>query len=130
MARANSLFVTVDGLPVAMRYFATMQAAMREVDHLRLVAGSALDYAYGIETGRTRRGRVARRLGGAFMVARGLEETQLMIPGLIVRMLEQGSGAGKDTTDAIRRTLLGHIQARTPVRTGRLRDSFVVKAGR
>lgn len=38
----------------------------------RVVVDSPLPYAFGIETGRHRSGRLARRAGGAWMIRRGL----------------------------------------------------------
>jgi hypothetical protein len=118
---ADGIFVRVVGLPDALDYFKTLAAGAAGIASLRLVAGSPLPYARGIETG------THRAAGPAWMLRGGLAETQAQIPPLIAAMLTHGTAAGKDTTDAIRRTLLGNIQRRTPVRTGRLRDSFIVR---
>jgi hypothetical protein len=124
---ADGLFVRVVGIDEAQRYFATLADGARGIASLRLVAGSPVPYSYGIETGHDRSGRLRRRAGGAWMLRGGLAETREQIPTLIAAMLTHGTAAGKDTTDAIRRTLLGNVQRRTPVRTGRLRDSFIVR---
>lgn len=118
---ADGLFVRVTGLDEAQQYFKMLADGARGIASLRLVAGSPLPYARGIETG------THRKAGPAWMLRGGLEATQGQIPSLVAAMLLHGTAAGKDTTDAIRRTLLGNIQRRTPVRTGRLRDSFIVR---
>jgi hypothetical protein len=124
---ANGIFVRVTGTEGARRYFKTLADGAESIGALHLVAGSTVPYAYGIETGRDRSGQRRRRAGGAWMLRDGLRVTQEQIPILVAAMLTRGSAAGKDTTDAIRRTLLGNVQRRTPVRTGRLRDSFIVR---
>jgi hypothetical protein len=121
--------VNVD-MKTAATYFGTLEQAAAEVGALRLVAGSPLPYAYGIETGRTRTGRVARRLGGAHMLRAGMEAASDTIESLVMAHLARPGRGGKAMEDGIRRTVLGEVQRRTPVRSGRLRDSFVVRAGR
>lgn len=122
-------FVAVD-MRMAANYLGSIEEAAAQVGAQRLVAGSPLPYAHGIETGRTRTGRVARRLGGAYMLRAGMEAANARVESLIVAHLERPGKGGKALEDGIRRTVLGEVQARTPVRSGRLRDSFVVRAGR
>jgi hypothetical protein len=91
----------------------------------RVVVGSPLQYAYGIETGRHRSGSLARRAGGAHFLARALEATRGEIRALIRR-----GGALEDG----RRLLLAlgfKVEARAkalvPVVTGTLRRSIVTR---
>lgn len=131
MPPINGAYIQITGADQAGAYLKRLSEASRDVGQTRLTVGSPLVYSFGIETGRTRRGRVARRAGGAFMLHLGLAAAQRHLPALIARAIETGDrGAGKQVEDAIRRTVLGQVQRRTPVRTGRLRSSFVVRSVR
>lgn len=123
----GGLFVEVDSA-AATRYLSSLADATAALGRMRLVAGSPVPYAYGIETGRTRSGRVARARGGARMVEHGMAETRRQIPRIVAQLLQRPTGGvAKDVEDAFRRTALGAIQSRTPVVFGRLRNSFVVR---
>ena len=124
MASRAGLYLAVTGTEQAGAAMDTLEAGARSLAAMRLVAGSPLRYAHAIEVGSH------RKKGPAWMLRGGLAASQGQIPALIQAMISHGSAAGKDTTDAIRRTLLGNIQWRTPVKTGRLRDSFTVRGAR
>lgn len=122
-------FITVD-MATAATYLGRLEDAAAQVGAQRLVAGSPLPYGGPIEIGFTRTGRVARRAGGAFMLRDGMNAATAKVESLVVAHLTAPGKGGKGLEDGIRRTVLGEVQARTPVRSGRLRDSFVVRAGR
>lgn len=102
-------------------------AGARRMASGRVTIDSPLPYAYGIETGRHRGGRLARRAGGAWMLRRGLAAA---MPS--VREIARGS----DPTDPVWATLLVRLGGRardrargyTPVVTGALRASLRVQA--
>ena len=127
---ALGVHARIEGLDQANKVFASYREAATEVDRLALVIGSPLSYAMGIETGRRPGGGVARKAGGAHMLRDGMEATQEQIPSLLAAEFERGAAVGKAIEDAIRRTTLTHVQRRTPVKSGRLRDSFTVRRGK
>lgn len=110
-------FIRIDGLTEALTVFDSMDQASKELGRLMLAIGSPLRYA---------RPQEARR----HMLRDGVAASQALIPSLIAAEFDQGAAIGKAAEDAIRRTVLTQVQRRTPVRTGRLRDSFTVKRGR
>jgi hypothetical protein len=104
-----------------------MDAAVRAVGAMTLDAGSALPYAFGIETGRKRSGALARRKGGAFMFERGIAQAGPTLETWVADGIPYGP---QGVNNAIRRW--GRIVARpaiqgfTPVLTGALRQSITV----
>jgi hypothetical protein len=104
-----------------------MDAAVRAVGALGLDAGSNLPYAFGIETGRRRDGRLARRKGGAHMVERGIAQAGPQLESMVADGIPYGV---QGVNNAVRRwgRLVARpaIQALTPVVTGALRDSITV----
>ena len=122
--------VTLAGIDTALKRLQLLDAGARALDDTTVVAGSPEAYAPGIETGRTRSGRVARRAGGAFMLTRAVQQVAPTVVPALVAALPQGA-------DATRRALLGRgvaiaeaARPGTPVRTGNLRASFVAATGR
>lgn len=122
--------ITLTGIDAARTILALLDAGARALEATTVVAGSPEAYAPGIETGRTRAGRVARRAGGAFMLAGGVQTVLPTIGPALLEALPQGA-------DPTRRAMLGRgvaiaeaARPRTPVKTGNLRASFVAVAGR
>jgi len=94
----------------------------------RILIGTPLVYGFGIETGRHRGGRLARAAGGAMMLQQGLAAARASA-GAVLR------AAGAEAPD--RRTLLllayrvlDLAKRLTPVRTGTLRRSLLVRETR
>lgn len=87
---------------------------------------SPLVYAFGIETGYHRRGGLARAAGGAFMMREGLADVKDRIGPLISASFEGGPSAVPLAEANIGRMVVAAVQRRTPVVSGRLRDSFRV----
>jgi hypothetical protein len=104
-----------------------MDAAVRAVGALTLDAGSPLPYAFGIETGRHRGGRLARRAGGAHMIERGIAQSGATLENWVAEGIPYGPAG---VNGAIRRwgRLVARpaIQGFTPVLTGALRASITV----
>jgi hypothetical protein len=109
----------------ALRYLQQVRDTARRWGRSRTVVGSDLPYAFGIESGRTRRGRLARRAGGAYMMRQGLEDAKPRIRPLIVSGFEQGPSIVPLAEANIGRMVVASIRKYTPVgKTGNLRDSF------
>src|SRR5215210_5698836 len=109
----------------ALLYLSQLRDTARRWGRSRTTVGSDLPYAFGIETGRTRRGRLARRAGGAYMLRRGLDDAKPRIKPLIVAAFERGTSQDVGLAEAnIGRMIVASIRKYTPVVSGRLRDSF------
>lgn len=115
--------IHVDGLDRVRSLFGRILQAAAHANGPVIVLSSDRPYAYGIETGRHRSGRLARRAGGAFMFRDGIAAVRPRVPAALGKALLQGSAA----VDAAKRQLnadaVAEVQRRTPVRTGRLRAS-------
>jgi hypothetical protein len=121
--------IEVVGDEVAVAALTRLARAAAAMAGTPVYVGSSLVYAYGIEHGRHRGGRLARRAGGAFYLTRGLAAVRGQLPTEVARVLRV---AGPDP----RRLLLGlgyRVQAAAmplvPVRTGTLRRSIHVRVG-
>jgi hypothetical protein len=106
------------------RYLIQLRQTAERWGRSRTTVQSALVYAYGIETGRHRRGSLARRAGGAYMLRKGLDETKGRIRPLIRDSFERGPSAVPLAEANIGRMVVAAVRRYTPVVSGRLRDSF------
>ena len=118
------IYLEITGDRAVQKLMATISDAAQEVASLDLQVGSSLPYAYGIETGYTRYGRLARRAGGAFMVARALEQMMPIVENRLAGTLLRGPSAARREVFSLANQTVQRIQAGTPVRSGNLRDSF------
>lgn len=86
--------------------------------------GSPLSYAWGIETGRRKSGRVARRAGPAHYLSGAMARVEPRLREPLAAALWHGP----DATDAALRhagdALVDEAQRLVPVRSGRLRRSI------
>jgi hypothetical protein len=117
--------IQVTGVTVAQRRLEAMREGAKKLGSTRILVGSNLKYAFGIEYGRHRGGRLARRAGGAGMLQKGLAAIEGSLPRDIAAALE----AGGSVYDAVFRNALRVVDvtmANTPVKTGTLRRSFHV----
>ena len=103
-----------------------MEAGCRAVGALTLDAGSDLPYAFGIETGRHRGGRLARRAGGAHMIQQGVEQMGPTLESWVAEGIAYGPQGVNNAVRRIRYPMRAAIQALTPVVTGALRASITV----
>lgn len=108
----------------ALKYLSQLRQTAQAWGRSRTVISSSEPYLFGIETGRHRGGRLARRAGGAFMMRDGLEEAKPRIGPLISDSFERGPSAVPLAEANIGRMVVAAVQRRTPVRSGNLRDSF------
>ncbi len=99
----------------------------RSFGNVKLTIGSPLPYAYGIETGYHRGGRLARRAGGAFYLQKGMQAMQTIFQQRAASSL-LGIPAGQSFNELLstmQTTGLRVAQSSAPVRTGKLRGSIV-----
>jgi hypothetical protein len=101
----------------------------RAMGGARVEAGSTEPYTFGIETGRTRSGRLARAAGGAWMLRDAKAAIAARIQPTLAAALMQGPAAADAAFRGLGDELVREIQARTPVVSGRLRGSMRVLAG-
>lgn len=126
-------YVRLDGHGEAVRYLKSLRDSTAAVGRTRIGVGSAKAYAFGIETGWRRSGRLARRAGGAFMLRGGVAEVRPRIAPMIVAGLALGRPQNIGLVFGnIGRLLQAAVRRRTPIgrrpNPSRLRDSFVVGA--
>lgn len=88
-----------------------------------LSLSSPLPYAYGIETGRHRGGRLARAAGGAYMFRDALAVMRPRVGAVLGPAILRGPGAVDAAKRALNAEGVAEVQKRTPVRSGALRDS-------
>ena len=119
-----SLKITGSQQTIAQLTRAQRQAA--QFGRARVVVGSSLTYAFGIESGRHRSGALARRAGGVHYLARALQATRGEIRSLAKRA---GSEAliGRDLLLAVGFKVEARAKALVPVVTGTLRRSIVTR---
>jgi hypothetical protein len=115
--------VTAKGLTQALKYLVEQESRARAFNHIRVLVGSNLVYAFGIEFGKTRSGRLARRAGGAFMLTNALK----LIRPEIADIFARAGTAAFDFGMALYKLGL-RVQTlamgETPVKTGSLRRSM------
>jgi hypothetical protein len=92
--------VRVVGEREAQAYLAKLAASAQYAHRAVVSVGSPLAYAYGIETGRHRGGRLARRAGGVFYLQRAAESVQQALKRDIARALP---GGPDDTLEALKK---------------------------
>lgn len=108
----------------ALKYLMRVDQTAERWGRSRTTVGSPLVYAFGIETGRHRRGGLARRAGGAFMLREGLADVEEHMMDLIVESFARGPSAVPLAEANIGRMVVAAVRRHTPVVSGKLRDSF------
>jgi len=119
--------VELRGLRTALARLEQDRRRAAELRRSRVLIGSSLVYAFGIETGRTRSGRLARRAGGARMLGQALAGTRGEIAAALAAARRQGLAPGREVLLALAYRILARAQRLTPVLTGTLRRSLVVR---
>lgn len=115
--------VRIMGLNEAERYLRRLQGGAA-ASNATVRVGTAVVYAHGIEFGRRRNGRLARRAGGAFMLTGALESIQPRIKPALARALPEGQQAVRDALLRLGYQVEAAAKPRTPVKTGNLRRSI------
>lgn len=121
-----AVLVTIQGIQAAQQSLTHMAQGAQAAGRSAYFVGSSLAYAYGIETGRSRGGRLARKAGGAFMLTRALQSVAPGIPGAVAQALPSGASAVDQAIRRLAFEVLSRAQALTPVRSGALRASVRV----
>lgn len=111
------------GLEEAVKYLQNQQARAQAFQRVRVFVGSNLKYAYGIEFGQHRGGRLARRAGGAFMLTNAINAIRPEVDDIFRAV----GTSGFDFGTALWRLGM-RVQtiamSKTPVVTGSLRRSM------
>lgn len=123
------IVVQVDGIPRARAVLDAVAGGCEAAAELALEIGSPLPYAYGIEYGRTRSGRLARRAGPAYMLTSALEESTDRLEPALIAALPKGASGTRAALIAQANDIRDTAKSRTPVKSGRLRDSIQVAFG-
>lgn len=112
------------GIEEASAYLKKLRGNLERLGKARIMIGSNLKYAYGIEFGRHRvSGRTARKMGGAFMLTNARKEVQADLIQEVKAAIVQGG----DIDQALYRAALkaeNIAKSNTPVKTGSLRRSL------
>lgn len=116
--------VRVSGVRESQAYLQKLADGAKAVGGMVVVVGSPLKYAFGIETGRHRSGRLARRAGGARMLTRGLQSVHSRIKPTVVAALPHGRAAARAAVLRLGYDVQRFAQAHTPVVGGGLRRSL------
>lgn len=124
--------VTVKGADAAVRSLTALSAGAASARGAIYLVGTPLVYGFGIETGRHRGGRLARRAGGARMLGKAVQAVRAGGTEWMTRLVRAAVRAGRPAdgrqlVHAVALRVLGFTQAGTPVRTGTLRRSFHVR---
>jgi len=118
--------IRITGLVEALRAVDAVGEAGKQVNGPIATFASLLPYAYGIETGRHRGGRLARRAGGAYMFRRGIDEVKAQAPAILGPAILKGPASVGQAKRKLRDLGIERIRSYTPVRSGRLRTSVQV----
>ena len=86
--------------------------------------GTTTVYAYGIEEGVTRGGKLARRAGGAHYLRRALETTAPKWPEALAKALPKGEQAVNAAQKALAEQMTANAKEYVPVKTGALQRSL------
>lgn len=85
--------VRVVGAKKARRYLEELKDQAHSANDATVRVGATAPYAYGIETGHRRSGRLARAAGGVFFLSRAYEHVKPKIPKFITKAIDQREGA-------------------------------------
>jgi hypothetical protein len=118
-----AVHIKVTGLDVVQRKLGSIVTAAARLNGPIISLSSNLPYAYGIETGRHRRGRLARAAGGAFMFREGINAVRPRIGPALAKSVLGGPAAVDRAKSDLNRQAVEEVRRRTPVRSGALRAS-------
>lgn len=130
-----ALRLRIVGLPAVKHALAELNAGAEASEGsgtsapVRVVA--AAPYAYGIETGRHRSGRLARRAGGVFYLARALDAHKPRVKRTLADALPDGGAAVLRAWEGLGQAIETDARRMVVVRSGALRGSIqMVSPGR
>jgi hypothetical protein len=121
----------VNGVEVATRELNVLATACRVLNGPLVMVTSEQVYAYGINFGRSRGGRLARRAGGAHFMEAGATYLRSNARGIIATALERGEGSTEAALRDLGEGAVAAARSRTPRVTGALAGSLraVVRGG-
>lgn len=118
------LKVEILGLKEADALIAKLEGSAHAVGTTTVRIGTNVVYAWGIEFGRQRGGRLGRAAGGAMMLTNALARVAPTITPTLVPAMEQGEDATNKAMLGLGLKVEAFAKAATPVRTGNLRRSI------
>lgn len=116
--------VRLIGAATTEKYLSELRLSAQLLGTMRLQVGSDLPYAFGIESGRHRGGRLARRAGPAHYLKGGWEAVRPTVGSRLARVLPEGPAALKKEMQAIGNDTRDIARAIVPVRSGDLQRSI------
>lgn len=122
--------IRILGAKEADAYLKNIGAASREAGRTVVRVGTALKYGHGIEFGRHRGGKLARRAGGAFYLTGAFRQVQPRIKRELAAALPKGAAAVLGAMRRLAADVERIAKQRVPVRTGNLRRSIHTVTGR
>lgn len=124
------IYLRVTGMRETQAALRTLQEGAARLGRTRILIGFSRVYAYGIEKGVDRSGRLRRKAGGAHMLEKGVDSIRKTLP----EDIRSAIATGGSVYDAVYRNALraeNVTKENTPVRTGTLRrDAHTVSEGR
>lgn len=120
----TGVYVDLSGVEQVRAALQRLGAGIQAASETRVLVGSPLKYAFGIETGWHRGGRLARRAGGAFYLLGGLQIVVATAGAILAQALAQGAAATVQAMTRLGYDVQGQAQQIVPVRTGTLRRSI------
>jgi hypothetical protein len=119
------VYVRITGADGAIGYLAQLRDSCGRFVRLLPQVGSSLPYAYGIEEGHTRGGRLARKAGGAHYLSGAVDSVLPRAKTMIARELP-GTAGGDVASRILGEDIVGAAKQIVPVKSGRLRNSIRV----
>lgn len=123
------LTARIVGLDVAERYLRQLQAGAAYAATIQSRIGAAAPYAWGIEFGRRRSGRLARRAGGALFLTNAWRAVWPTVTPTLAVALPGGEAAVARAVARLEREVVAGAAARVPVVSGNLRRSLYTTPG-
>ena len=123
------LQATILGVEEAVALLNQLNAGAKEAGADSITVATSIVYAFGMEFGRYRSGRLARRAGGSFALTGSFQE---VAPGLVAALAQavpQGAAAVRQALTKAATDIQGLAAVRSPRVSGTLAASFTVIPG-
>lgn len=123
-------YIRIQGANEVRQRLVALSAGCAAVGNARILIQSRVPYAFGIETGFFRNGRLARRAGGARMLERAYKE---VLPGMTRSLFKALDTSPQDTIAALNdivEQIIERASEYSPKVSGDLSESFYASGGR